>query len=70
MVRVIASPLSSQKVKDVFANPGRHYPFRAVIKVVKYGTMYGFRVFPPSTEITQEDKDNFEAYRKNKWRRK
>lgn len=58
----------SKKVKDVFANPGRHYPFRAVIKVVKYGTMYGFRVFPPSVEITQEDVDNFEAYKRNKWR--
>ena len=59
----------SKKVKDVFAAPGRRYPMRAVIKVVKYGTMYGFRVFPPSTEITQEDRENFEAYKKNKWRR-
>ena len=58
----------SKKVKDVFANPGRRYPMRAVIKVVKYGTMYGFRVFPPSVEITQEDVDNFEAYKRNKWR--
>ncbi len=59
----------SKKVKDVFANPGRHYPMRAVIKVVKYGTMYGFRVFPPSVEITQEDKENFESYKRNKWKR-
>lgn len=58
----------SKKVKDVFAKPGRRYPMRAIIKVVKYGTMYGFRVFPPSTEITQEDRDNFEAYKRNKWR--
>ena len=58
----------SKKVKDVFASPNRRYPMRAVIKVVKYGTMYGFRVFPPSTEITQEDRENFEAYKRNKWR--
>lgn len=58
----------SKKLKDVFANPDRHYPFRALVKVVKYGNMYGFRVFPPSTEVTQEDRDNFEAYKRNKWR--
>ena len=58
----------SKKLKDVFANPDRHYPFRALVKVVKYGNMYGFRVFPPSTDVTQEDRDNFEAYKRNKWR--
>lgn len=58
----------SKKLKDVFANPDRHYPFRAIVKVVKYGTMYGFRVFPPSAVVTQEDIDNFEQYKRNKWR--
>ena len=58
----------SKKLKDVFGSPNRHYPMRAVIKVVRYGNMFGFRVFPPSVEITREDVDNFEAYKKNKWR--
>lgn len=58
----------SKKLKDVFANPNRRYPFRAIVKVVKYGTMYGFRVFPPSAEATQEDRENFEQYKRNKWR--
>jgi hypothetical protein len=60
----------SKKLKDVFADPNRHYPMRAVIKVVKYGTMYGFKVFPPSTEITREDENNLEEYRKNKWKKR
>ena len=58
----------SKKLKDVFASPKRHYPMRAVIKVVRYGNMFGFRMFPPNVEITREDVDNFEAYKKNKWR--
>ena len=28
-----------------------------------YGTMYGFKFFPPNTPITQEDRDNFEYYK-------
>lgn len=59
----------SKKLKDVFCDPKRHYPFRAVIKVVKYGAMYGFRVFSPRTEITQEDIANFDYYKRNKWRK-
>ncbi len=58
----------SKKLKDVFASPNRHYPFRAIIKVVKYGNMYGFRVFAPSSGITEDDLRNFQEYQKNKWR--
>lgn len=41
----------------------------AVIKVVRYGTMYGFKFFPPNTPITQEDRDNFEYYKRNKYKK-
>lgn len=58
----------SKNLKDVFGKPSRNYPVRALIKVVKYGLMYGFKVFPPSTEVTAEDRENFEAYKRNKWR--
>ncbi len=58
----------SKKLKDVFATPGRHFPFRAIIKVVKYGNMYGFRVFPPSSTVTDDDQRNFQDYQKSKWR--
>lgn len=57
----------SKKLKDVFAAPNRHYPMRALIKVVNYGRMYGFRVFPPNTPVTQEDLENFERYQRNKY---
>ncbi len=60
----------SKKLKDVFASPNRHYPMRAVIKVVRYGNMFGFRVFPPDTPITQEDRELFESYKRNKWRKR
>lgn len=59
----------SKKLKDVFCSPNRKYPFRAIIKVVRYGAMYGFRVFPPSCDITQEDKDSFDFYKRTKHRR-
>lgn len=59
----------SKKLREVVANPKRNFPFRAVIKVVRYGTMTGFKFFSPQTEITQDDIDNFEFYKKNKHRR-
>lgn len=59
----------SKKLKDVVLSAGRIYPFRAVIKVVRYGNMYGFKFFPPTTPITQEDKENFDYYKRNKYRR-
>lgn len=75
MARVSVHPLSilfytdSKKLKDVVLDPKRKYPFRAVIKVVRYGTMYGFKFFPPNTPITQEDRDNFEYYKRNKYKK-
>ena len=59
----------SKKLKDVVFANGRKFPFRAVIKVVRYGNMCGFKFFPPNTKITQEDKENFEYYKRNKYRR-
>lgn len=73
MARVSVHPLSilivRSKLKDVVLDPKRKYPFRAVIKVVRYGTMYGFKFFPPNTPITQEDRDNFEYYKRNKYKK-
>ena len=54
----------SKKLRNVFCNPNRKFPFRAVIKVVSYGNMFGFNVFSPKTEITQADKDNFAFYKR------
>lgn len=59
----------SKKLKDVVSDQRRKFPFRAVIKVVRYGNMYGFKFFPPNTQITQEDRDNFEYYKKHKYMR-
>lgn len=58
----------SKKLKNVFGNPNRKYPFRAVIKVVSYGNMYGFNVFSPNTEITADDEANFSFYKRSKKR--
>lgn len=59
----------SKKLRDVVASPGRQFPFRAVIKVVSYGNMYGFKFFSPNSPITQEDKDNFSFYKRSKNKR-
>lgn len=59
----------SRKLREVVCNPDQVFPFRAIIKVVQYGKMYGFKFFPPSSTLTQEDRENFERYQKNKYRR-
>ena len=44
----------SKKLKDVVLDPKRKYPFK---------------FFPPNTPITQEDRDNFEYYKRNKYKK-
>lgn len=58
----------SKKLRNVFCNTNRRFPFRAVIKVVSYGNMFGFNVFAPNTEITTADRDNFSFYKRGKKR--
>lgn len=59
----------SKRLKDVVCDTNREFPFRAIIKVVKYGNNTGFKFFSPKSTITQEDIDNFEYYKKNKYKR-
>ncbi|MCX4283342.1 MULTISPECIES: hypothetical protein [Duncaniella] len=59
----------SKKLRDAFLVPNRKYPMRAVIKVVSYGNMYGFRLFSPKTTITEEDEANFGFYKRTKNRK-
>ena len=59
----------SKKLKEVVSAPGRKFPFRAIIKIVNYGNMSGFKFFAPKAGVSQEDKDNFEYYKRNKYRR-
>lgn len=59
---------SSKRLKDVFFNPKQEYPFRAIIKVVRYGNMSGFKLCSPSYKITNEDLSNFTFYSKNKYK--
>lgn len=59
----------SKRIKDVVCDPARTFPFRAIIKVVKFGNNTGFKFFPPSSGISKQDKDNFDYYQKNKYRK-
>lgn len=59
----------SKRLKDVVCNPDRVFPFRAIIKVVRFGNNTGFKFFAPNSQISQVDKDNFEYYKRNKYRR-
>ena len=59
----------SKRLKDVVCNPNRPFPFRAMIKVVRFGNNTGFKFFPPNSQITQQDRDNFDFYKRNKYRR-
>ncbi|MDH6308053.1 hypothetical protein M2451_002572 [Dysgonomonas sp. PFB1-18] len=59
----------SKRLKDVVCNPDRVFPFRAIIKVVRFGNNTGFKFFSPSSPITQQDKENFDYYKRNKYKR-
>lgn len=59
----------SKRLKDVVSNPERSFPFRAIIKVVRFGNNTGFKFFSPNSPISQVDRDNFEFYKRNKYRR-
>ena len=59
----------SKRLKDVVCNSERVFPFRAIIKVVKFGNNTGFKFFAPQSDISQVDKDNFEFYKRTKYRR-
>ena len=45
------------------------YPFRAVIKVVQHGTFLGFKFFSPTSEITTDDINLFNRYKRNKFKK-
>ena len=59
----------SKRLKDVVCNSERVFPFRAIIKVIRFGNNTGFKFFSPNSQITQDDRDNFDFYKKNKYRR-
>lgn len=59
----------SKRLKDVVCNPNRKFPFRAIVKVVRFGNNTGFKFFAPNSGVTQTDVENFEYYKKNKYRR-
>ena len=59
----------SKRLKDVVCNPERMFPFRAIIKVVRFGNNTGFKFFSPNSQVTQHDRDNFDYYKRNKYRR-
>jgi len=60
----------SKKLKEVVLNPDRIYPFRAIIKVARWGDFTGFKFCSPQATVTQEDLDNFNYYKRNKFRRR
>ena len=61
---------SSKKIIEQVAGMKDRFPFRAVMKCVPYGGAFiGFRLFPPSAEVTDEDRRFFQQYRKTKFKR-
>ena len=61
---------SSKKIAEQVAGMQGRFPFRAVMKCVPYGGAFiGFRLFPPSAEVTDEDRRLFQQYKKTKFKR-
>lgn len=59
----------SKKLKELFLNPNRKFPFRGVIKVVRYGENAGFKMFSSSSPITRDDEDNLRFYQRCKFKK-
>ena len=60
----------SKKLTNVVGDPERIFPFRAIIKVMRYGELAGFKFFSPKSQITQQDKENLDFYRKSRWKKR
>lgn len=63
--------LTSSKtvIKQVEDQHGK-FPFRATMKCVRYGGAFiGFRLFPPSSQVTDDDRMTFQQYKKTKFKR-
>ncbi|MGV8135934.1 MAG: hypothetical protein AB2L20_12025 [Mangrovibacterium sp.] len=59
----------SKRLKDVVCDQKRSFPFRAIIKVVRFGNNTGFKFFSPKSQITQQDQENFDYYKRHKYRK-
>lgn len=60
---------SSKKIAEQVESMQGRFPFRAVMKCVPYGGAFiGFRLFPPSTEVTDEDRRLFQTHKKTKFK--
>jgi hypothetical protein len=61
---------SSKKIIEQVGSMQGRFPFRAVMKCVAYGGAFiGFRLFPPSAEVTDDDRRLFQQYKKTKFKR-
>ena len=61
---------SSKKIIEQVESMQGRFPFRAVMKCVAYGGAFiGFRLFPPSAEVTDDDRRLFQQYKKTKFKR-
>lgn len=48
---------------------GNRLPVRAMLKLVTYGGAFtGFKLFPPSSEVTEEDRLLLQRYKKTKFK--
>ena len=59
----------SKHLKETLERCVGEFPFRAIIKPIRYGEMIGFKFFSPQSEITSEDKDLFREFVKYQNRR-
>ena len=61
---------SSKKIAEQVEKMQGRFPFRAIMKCVPYGGAFtGFRLFPPSSVVTDEDRRQFKTYKSTKFKR-
>lgn len=59
----------SRHLREALERHKGRFPFRAIIKPVRYGLMIGFKFFSPTSEITDEDRTLFREFVKHQNRR-
>ena len=60
----------SKKIVEQIGRMNGRFPFRAVMKCVPYGgALIGFRLFPPTEAVTEDDRRIFQSYKKTKFKR-
>lgn len=59
---------SKNLIAQIEEVPSDKLPMRAMVKCVQRGPSFGFKLFPPSSEVTKDDELAFQQYKRTKFK--